>query len=95
MTLRLNCQMLSEFLVYPRVIKMWKTAKMGSEAGFCVSEEHYVFVFKGTCPLTLLQRACMYFYALTYDPSLTKRKVMEKLLHILRRQQGTVVKLCL
>lgn len=90
MTLRLNCQMLKEFLVYPGVIKMWKTAKMGSEV--CISEEHYVFVCKGTCPLTLPQRACMHFYAMIYNPSLTKPAIMEKLLHI--PQQGTVGKLC-
>lgn len=40
MTLRLNCQMLREFSVYPGVVKMLKTAKVESEAEFCISEEH-------------------------------------------------------
>lgn len=81
MTLRVNCQMLKEFFVYSGDIQLWKTAKMRSEV--CIYEEHYVFVCKVTCPLTLLQRACMYFYAFIYDLSLTKTTVMERLLYIL------------
>lgn len=71
---------------------MWKSAKMGSEV--YISEEHYVFVCKGTCTLTLLQRAYMYFYATLYDPSLTKTTVMKKILHNLQSQQKIVGKLC-